>query len=596
MDFSAYREMTIDRKARLACMALAALTLVAILLSVLEGNRLRIGGTIDRDRQAVNELVADILPPPSYIIEPWLEVSLIDAGQGERAGHIARLARLKTDYEAHGKHWQDARLPKPLGPRFADAQSAADGFWGELDSSYLPAIRAGDADAARRSHAELARHYSRHRQAIDQLVSAASQRQAELAATVAATERWTFAALGGIALLLLAGIIGGGRFLLDAAIKPLARVAEVVDDGLGRLTSGDLVHRITAPFPREHEHLRESFNRTADTFSGLLGSVADSASNVNAAGTEISAASEDLARRTESNAQSLNETVTTMNEVTAMVRSSTDRIGEVNDAIREAYREASAGQDIVRTAMEAMEAIEQSSKAIAQITKLIDGIAFQTNLLALNAGVEAARAGDAGKGFAVVANEVRALAQRAASATQEIGTLIASSTVQVREGVSNVRSTEAKFGCIVERVQTISAMLSAVVETAGRQAVGVTQVNASMERMDEMTQQNAAMAEQCTAAARSLTDQSRALTGLVSGFKVNHAAPVAAVAAPVPVPAPPAPRKAAPLPPPLPPAISAEARIAKARAISKLAASAPPPRAAQAAVAVAADEDDWSEF
>jgi len=205
-----------------------------------------------------------------------------------------------------------------------------------------------------------------------------------------------------------------------------------------------------------------------------------------------------------------------------MVEEGARGTADANLAISEAQAEADAGGVTVRKAMQAMDAIEKSSQEINQIVNVIDGIAFQTNLLALNAGVEAARAGDAGKGFAVVANEVRALAQRSAEAAKDIKGLIKTSSAQVEQGVSLVTEAGTMLTSIVDRIGSINALLNNVAQAADMQAQSVTQINESMQKMDQMTHQNAAMAEQCTAATASLARQSHELTQLVSTFRLKE--------------------------------------------------------------------------
>jgi methyl-accepting chemotaxis protein len=184
-----------------------------------------------------------------------------------------------------------------------------------------------------------------------------------------------------------------------------------------------------------------------------------------------------------------------------------------------------------------MHNIEQSSRQVNQIIAVIDEIAFQTNLLALNAGVEAARAGDAGKGFAVVASEVRALAQRSADAAKEIKALISSSSREVRSGVELVGRTREALDAIVGRVGAISEIVGAIAASAQQQATGLAQVNTAINQMDQVTQQNAAMVEESTAASRGLAHEAEELARLMSGFKVGDAAPMTApVGAPQPRP------------------------------------------------------------
>jgi methyl-accepting chemotaxis protein len=244
---------------------------------------------------------------------------------------------------------------------------------------------------------------------------------------------------------------------------------------------------------------------------------------------EIHSASNDLSNRNEQQAATLEETAAAMNQVTEGVRESARSAHDVQKSITEAHEEATEGGIVVSRAVEAMAAIERSAQEINQIIGVIDGIAFQTNLLALNAGVEAARAGDAGKGFAVVANEVRALAQRSADAAKEIKALITTSSEQVAGGVMLVRETGTLLGKIVQRVGDITGQVGEIASNANIQADGLEMVNTAVGEMDRVTQQNAAMVEQATAAARSLADEARELNTVVSRFQAGSSGHSSAV-------------------------------------------------------------------
>jgi methyl-accepting chemotaxis protein len=300
-------------------------------------------------------------------------------------------------------------------------------------------------------------------------------------------------------------------------------VVSELETGLEAIAQGNLTGRIEQPFAASYEGLRMSFNATLDNLGDILSRVASTASSVHTGATEIRAASDDLSLRTEQQAASLEETAAAMNQVTSMVQNTAVSAVQVNTSIGEAHREASQGGVVVEKAVSAMGAIEKSSSEIAQIISVIDGIAFQTNLLALNAGVEAARAGEAGKGFAVVANEVRALAQRSAEAAKDIKGLITTSSVQVQAGVGLVGETGTMLTSIVNRVGEISTLITHISESAEAQAASLQQVNGAVGEMDKMTQQNAAMVEESTAAARSLANEADALTSLVARFKVADA-------------------------------------------------------------------------
>ena len=300
---------------------------------------------------------------------------------------------------------------------------------------------------------------------------------------------------------------------------------------LTALADGDLAVRIDADLQGPFAQLKGDFNAAITSLQATIKSVAASAADIHSGSSEIRVASDDLARRTEQQAASLEETSAAMNQVTAMVQGTARSAAEVSASIGEAHREASEGGAVVERAVSAMGAIEKSSQQISQIINVIDGIAFQTNLLALNAGVEAARAGDAGRGFAVVANEVRLLAQRSADAAKDIKTLILTSGEQVGTGVGLVGETGVMLGRIVTRIGDISALILAISQSAETQALNIQQVNGAVVDMDKMTQQNAAMVEQSTAAARSLASEADDLTELVQRFRTGetaHAAPQAA--------------------------------------------------------------------
>ncbi len=292
-----------------------------------------------------------------------------------------------------------------------------------------------------------------------------------------------------------------------------------VGGALEKLAEGDLTVRM-AGLPAKFQSAETHFNSALERLHETIGGVSTGIKSIATASSEIRAASDDLASRNEHQAASLEETAAAMNQATQSIGESAHSTNEIRATIAEAHNQASEGGAVVRKAIDAMAQIEHSSQQIAQIIGVIDGIAFQTNLLALNAGVEAARAGDAGKGFAVVANEVRALAQRSADAARDIKNLITTSSEQVAGGVGLVGETGALLEKIVSRVGEISQLVQSVADGATLQAGNLTQVNSSVGEMDRMTQQNAAMVEQSTAAARALADETANLLRLVSQFKI----------------------------------------------------------------------------
>ncbi|MDE2405935.1 MAG: methyl-accepting chemotaxis protein [Sphingomonadales bacterium] len=300
-----------------------------------------------------------------------------------------------------------------------------------------------------------------------------------------------------------------------------ADVVAALGDGLDAMAAGDLSHRIDAAFASEYEALRHAFNRTGDALSELLAGVLASAGSVAVGAGEIHAASDDLARRNQQQAASVEESAAALTQVSALVRETAAGAGDVRGSAEHAHREAPDGGAVVARAIEAMAGIERSAQEINQIIGVIDGIAFQTNLLALNAGVEAARAGEAGKGFAVVATEVRALAQRSAEAAQDIKRLIGASSDQVQAGVALVGETGTLLETIVDRVASVSRHIGGIAAGAANQAESLQQVSTTVAGMDRLTQQNAAMVEQATAAARSLSAEAQALEASAARFRIG---------------------------------------------------------------------------
>jgi methyl-accepting chemotaxis protein len=305
-----------------------------------------------------------------------------------------------------------------------------------------------------------------------------------------------------------------------ASAKEQAEVVDGLAQGLQRLTAGDLTCRLDKPFAPAYESLRADFNATVTQLAEIMRTISHRASGIETASSETSAAADDLSRRTENQAANLQETATTLNEITNAVSRTAEGSAQADKMVGETGVEARESGEVVRRAVTAMSEIEASSKQIFQITGVIDEIAFQTNLLALNAGVEAARAGDAGKGFAVVAQEVRALAQRSAEAAKEIKALIASSSNQINSGATLVGEAGQALERIVGRVGDVTRLITEISASVREQANGLKEVNIAVYRMDQITQQNAAMVEESTAASHAMRQEAEQLGSMIRRFRI----------------------------------------------------------------------------
>ncbi|WP_372376135.1 methyl-accepting chemotaxis protein [Xanthomonas axonopodis pv. cajani] len=290
---------------------------------------------------------------------------------------------------------------------------------------------------------------------------------------------------------------------------------------LQSIAAGDLTARMSGDFRGVFAQMRDDANATASQLAQIVGNIQQSAVSINAAATEIAAGNQDLSQRTEQQAANLEETAASMEELTSTVKQNAESARQANQLAIGAARVASEGGDVVGRVVDTMSGIEASSKKIADIISVIDGIAFQTNILALNAAVEAARAGEQGRGFAVVASEVRTLAQRSSGAAKEIKDLIDDSVQRVAEGSALVHSAGKTMGEVVASVQRVTDIMGEISAASQEQSAGIEQVNQTITHMDETTQQNAALVEEATAAARSMEEQAVQLTDAVAIFKID---------------------------------------------------------------------------
>ena len=423
----------------------------------------------------------------------------------------------------------------------------------------------------------------------------AAQRQSE----VGADRMRTVQLAGAMVALVLMGIGLGAYFLIRSIEQPLAEAQTLAQ----RIAAGDLSQSEAVTRGDEFGDLLRALYAMSEALGRMVHQVRQSTDSIAIASAEIATGNHDLSARTEQTSSNLQETAAAMEEFTSTIQQSAGSAQQASSLAANATGVARRGGEVVTQVVSTMDDINHSSKKIADIIGVIDGIAFQTNILALNAAVEAARAGEQGRGFAVVASEVRSLAQRSAEAAKEIKQLITASVEKVEAGSRLVSDAGATMTDIVQSVQRVTDMIGEITAASSEQSAGVQQVNQAIGNLDQMTQQNAALVEESAAAAQSLREQADHLAQVVSRFKVNAAsygtaqaaidgarASAAAVAAPVPAPQPAFKPATKPLAKP-----TAQSPAAGPAPAAKQLPSSPAPAARKSTVAPGAEED-WETF
>ncbi|WP_341663568.1 aerotaxis transducer Aer2 [Vibrio sp.] len=308
----------------------------------------------------------------------------------------------------------------------------------------------------------------------------------------------------------------GINSLLDNMVQPIGQCIDV----MSRVADGDLNTNMSEN-KGEFGRLSDAVNTSIVNLRNMVEKITQSSARVATASTEIAEGNNDLSQRVEAQASNLEETAASMEQMTATVRQNADNAKGANTLAEDATKKASKGGDVVGQAVSAMSEINNASKKIADIIGVIDEIAFQTNLLALNAAVEAARAGEQGRGFAVVAGEVRNLAQRSAAAAKEIKGLIKDSVEKVDEGSRLVDESGDTLNEIVEAVEKVTELIAQIASSSLEQSTGIDEINRAIATMDEMTQQNASLVEETSAASQSLEDEGKQLLHLMNFFSTD---------------------------------------------------------------------------
>ncbi|MBB3197214.1 methyl-accepting chemotaxis protein [Roseateles terrae] len=414
-----------------------------------------------------------------------------------------------------------ARLESDIDDKEQKAQMAviadARKRYVDIRKSVMEAIKADPAAGQQQVDKTLAPAAAEYLAAVEKLTTLIAEDTDAFAAEQARQAREAASlmiVLTGLAVVL--GVVIAWR-ITHSVRAPMVHAGAVA----ATIASGDLSQDIHVERSDEIGVLLRELSRMQDSLRRMVSQVREGTETINVATREIATGNQDLSARTESTASNLQETASSLEELTGTVAHTASSAQQANALVSEARNSASKGGAVVGEVVQVMQQIETSSRKISDIIGVIDGIAFQTNILALNAAVEAARAGEQGRGFAVVAGEVRALAQRSATAAKEIKQLIGESVDRVASGTRLVTDAGETMGEIVQGVRRVAEIVNEIATAASEQSGGIGQVNVAVQRLDEMTQQNAALVEESAAAAGSLQNQAQQLNELVSAFRLS---------------------------------------------------------------------------
>jgi methyl-accepting chemotaxis protein len=451
---------------------------------------------------------------------------------GSRAQMLAMITDTTLAEPLKAKVKATSAETSTIQKRFAELEKTAQGValqarLAEIRSRYLPgreALEKAAADSSGSIASAIAKGQANNAfgavideylAAGDALVAYEQQRaESEGAAIVAAVNATSLVCMG-CALVSVLFSIGLGLLLTRSIVGPVKAAQKAAD----RIASGDLTADCRAAGSDESAQLVNALGRMQESLIRIVREIRSSTEQIQVASTEVASGNQDLSARTEQTAGSLQQAASSMDELTSTMRHSADAANQAHGLANSASEIATRGGQVVSRVVSTMDEINSSSKKIADIIGVIDGIAFQTNILALNAAVEAARAGEQGRGFAVVAGEVRSLAQRSAEAAKEIKSLIGTSVDKVETGARLVQDAGSTMDEIVSAVRRVSEVLGEITTATHEQAGGIQSVNEAVNTVDQMTQQNAALVEQSAAAAESMKDQAGKLARTVEQFR-----------------------------------------------------------------------------
>ncbi len=565
--------MTIRTFVRAGGAALLIMIVMVAGLAAWRINVIRMGGPLQTQAQQTSDLIADVLPPPAYVIEAYLDATLL-AQNPSSSDKIAKdLGKLHTDYTARHEYWAKSGIDDGVYQALAASKPPADLFWDEVQNKLVPAAKANDRAALDASYSRVMALYAKHRAAIDIVVAKSNDYHESLTKSAASTLTAALVMLSVLGLIIIGCVGAFCGLLLKRFVAPTVELAEVtvslaegksavvpfvgqadelgqiasaverfrqaavaraetdarvaaeqtmVNNALGNvlqaLAGGDLTKQLQVEFPESYKATGDNLNAAVATLRTMIQTVVETAADIQTGAGEIATASEDLARRTEGTAASLEQTSATLVQIEERLQTATTAsIGTVARADT-ALSTVNLGRATAEEAVQAMNRVADSAKGTDAVIEGLDKIAFQTRVLAMNAAVEAGRAGDAGRGFAVVADLVSALAQRAEEEAQSARDQLTTTQAEIIVAVAAVHNVDGALQEIASNVGEVNGLLNGMVADNQAQSLAVSEIVAAVTSMDHATQQNAAMVEETSAAATNLSTKVDMMMEQSKGF------------------------------------------------------------------------------
>jgi len=484
----------------------------------------KVTGPLYRDIVTGKDILADILPPPEYIIESYITAMQLVAAteNAERQALERALGALRKEYEARQVYWRNLLPTGPMATLMLETASIpARRFYALTDEQLIPMLRDGRRDEAQSLlRGDLHAAYTEHRAAVDELVALATEfaERSEQAAAAALTSGSRL--LIGTAVGALLAIFAFSALVALSVTRPMAVLVDRLKYIVGE---GDFTKRVDIDSKDEIGIVARWFNLFVDRIDGVVGEFKSAAIQIDMGGSQIADASQSLAEGASEQASSLEEISASLEQIAGQSQQSADNARHADKLSQDSRKAADRGQREMAAMNDAVQESKKSSAEISKIIKVIDEIAFQTNLLALNAAVEAARAGEAGKGFAVVAEEVRNLAQRSAEAAKNTSAMIEGSVKRAENGVQIAQRVGDALQEIADGTNKVNVLLTEISHASTEQASGIAQITQGVSQLDQVTQQNAGNSEELAASAQELSAQVRILNTSVEQFRVTGA-------------------------------------------------------------------------